>query len=151
MDASLGLQMVMQAEAWGFEVRPRKRWEQENILVAEFEPIGSSLDESLRWLATNLGSDYDYRSALYVGLKRWFGRLMKSVKSTPGKLMCSESLTRMLQYAEYDAVQDLNPEITGPKDLIYRCLKSTHEFKVHFVNDWVMKWYTSKLLPEFKG
>ena len=34
------MRMVMQAEAWGYDLQPWRRWYKENILVAEFTPSG---------------------------------------------------------------------------------------------------------------
>ena len=46
-DRSLEMRMVMQAEPWGYELRPWDRWIRDNTLVAEFRPV------ALRTLSKN--------------------------------------------------------------------------------------------------
>ena len=118
-DATLGMKMVMQAEWWGFEVRPWKRWQKENTLVAEFGVYGGGYYSSLLKLAKLLGSRYDFRSAILVGIKGWFRYWFRSKFSfrpsrTPHKLMCTESVIIFLQDNNCSATADLNPEETSP-------------------------------------
>lgn len=129
-DRVLGLRLVMQAEAWGFEVRPWLRWQTENKLVAEFRPTGPTLDPSLKWIATYLGSRYDYRAAFLVGLWRWLGRGLRGKFNDPTKLMCSEGVIRFLQHAGYAAVADFDPETTSPARLMRRCFQFAGEFEL---------------------
>jgi hypothetical protein len=128
----LGMRLVMQAESWGYELRPWARWKHENILVAEFIPRRKPLDNSLKWIATFLGTRYDYRAALLAGLWHWLGRAMRGKFNDPDKLMCSEGVIRFLQKAEYEAVADMDPEITSPKRLLVRCFQRTSEFALLF-------------------
>lgn len=119
-DETLQSRMVMQAEAWGFEVRPWIRWERQNTLVAEFQP-GRPLD--IVKLATLLGTRYDYRAAFLVGLARLFGRAVKGIYKDPVKLMCSEAVVRTLQWAHYRCAADLDPETTSPGALLACCMR----------------------------
>lgn len=128
-DQTMGTRLVMQAEAWGFEVRPWDRWRRENKLVAEFRPIGPVLDNSLKWIATYLGSRYDYRAAFLAGLWRWLGRGLRGKFNDPTKLMCSEGVVRFLQHAGYQSVADFDPEITSPARLLKRCFRFRREFE----------------------
>lgn len=112
-DPTLGLRLVMQAEVWGYEVRPWERWVRENRLVAEFSP-NVDLTTSLRWLASSLGSKYDWESAFLSGVKLWFGRLWRSRFSSPKRLMCAEAVIRFLQHGGVHSMESLDPELTTP-------------------------------------
>lgn len=122
------MRLVMQAESWGFEVRPWKRWIKENKIVAEFLPIGPPLDKSLKWIATYLGARYDFKAAALVGFWRLFGRWIKGKFSDPSRLMCSEGVIRFLQYGGYTSVRWLDPETTSP-GLLLKILLSSGEFR----------------------
>jgi hypothetical protein len=126
-DSSVGTRLVMQAEAWGYEVRPWHRWKHENILVAEFQPQ-KQLDGSLRWIARSLGTKYDWTSALFAGLRRWLGRWVKGRFRSPKKLMCSEAVIRFLRHGNTLAVLDLDPETTSPARLL-QVVEATPEFR----------------------
>lgn len=145
-DAVLGTRVVLQAETWGYEIRPWSRWLNENILVAEFVPTGPPLDGSLKWIAKFLGVPYDYRASILSGLFRWWGRLLKGRFNDPKKLMCSEGVVRFLQHGNYEAVKDLDPEITNPKILLLRCFRHAAEFTLKFALPHVKKKYGEKLL-----
>lgn len=138
-DKTLGMRLVMQAEAWGFEVRTWERWKRENKLVAEFRPIGAPLDISLKWIATYLGSRYDYTAAFLVGLWRWLGRGLRGKFNDPTKLMCSEGVIRFLQHAGYASVADFDPEITSPARLMERCYRFNEEFELLSATEKIMK------------
>jgi hypothetical protein len=124
--------MVMQAEWWGYEVRPWARWQKENIIVAEFEPVGCDLLDAIRKIAVELGTKYDYRSAFWLGVTSWVRRWLKSrlslrVSRTPHQLMCSEAVVRLLNYGEYKVVQGVDPELVSPEDLL-KLVRSSDEF-----------------------
>jgi hypothetical protein len=127
-DFTLGLRMVMQAEAWAFEVRPWQRWIKENKWMAEFRMIDGSQHSALRRRARDLGSKYDWKSGLLVGISAWFKRWWKSrfrlhPDRTPKKLMCSEAVVRFLKDAGCKCVRELDEELTSPVELydIVRC------------------------------
>jgi len=123
--------MVAQAEWYGYETRPRWRWNEQNILVAEFELVG--LDASFAvhsMLNQYLGSKYDYRAAALTGMWRLFGRSLKGKFKDPVKLMCSEGVIRLLLAAGYQCVADLDPETTSPKHLMMRCFQHSEELKL---------------------
>ncbi len=144
-DHALNMRMVMQAESWGFELRPWKRWLKNNTLVAEFEPVAGDLEEALLYLANSLGTKFDYRSALYIGLRSKF-RLWKKSRFTlnpnfsPTKLTCAEAVTRFLQRGGYRAVAGLNPEITGPDLLLQKVLQGKDEFQPVYINRSFLKY-----------
>lgn len=129
-DVSLGRRMVLQAEAWGFEHRTWERFEKDNILIAQFAPIGPDLEESLQWISSYLGADYDFVAAFLVGLKKFTGRAIKGRFSDPRKLMCSEAVIRMLDHAGYASVRDLDPETTSPLELMRRLFTMVDEFRL---------------------
>jgi len=125
-DPTLGLRFVMQAEAWGFEVRPWKRWLRENRLVAEYRPA-KDLTESLKWIARSLGVKYDWASAFFAGLWRWFGVLIRGKFNSPKKLMCAEAVIRFLQHGGVVGVSHLDPEVTPPARLL-NAVEQSDEF-----------------------
>lgn len=116
-DPCLDVRLVMQAEAWGFEVRTWSRWKSQNRLVAEFKP-SLPMAKSLSWIARSLGVKYDWRSAFFVGLRRWFGTWLKGRFNSPKKLMCSEAVIRLLQHAGVAEVSRFDPEVTSPQCLL---------------------------------
>jgi len=131
-DFTLGLRMVMQAEAWAFEVRPWQRWIKENKWVAEFRMIGGRQHVALRKRARDLGAKYDWASGLCVGISAWFKRWIKSGFSfrpsrTPKRLMCSEAVVRFLKDAGCHSVSDLDEELTSPAEL-YDVVRSSNDF-----------------------
>lgn len=133
-DESLGINFVIQAESWGLELRPRKRWEQENSLVAEYTPIGGDLTASLHWLIDCLGNKYDFGSLFWSGIANFFKRYAKSISkkfvwNSPTRLMCSESVIRFLDKGSYASVKDFDPEITSPEQLLIAVNKADKEFK----------------------
>jgi hypothetical protein len=128
-DETLDQRFVMQAEAWGYEVRPWTRWRQENTWVAEYIlPQTPEVRQALQRVSEYLGADYDYAAAILSGiwswLKRWFGLWIKKPLSDPSKLMCSEGVVVFLGFARlgYD---DLNPETTAPQVLLDRVSADT--------------------------
>lgn len=132
-DSCLDTRLIMQAEAWGYEVRPVARWEKENTLVSEFLVLSdNSLDGDLRWVAGYLGVKYDWVSAVLSGLGRvgnWVKKLFKGgVFGNPRRFMCSEATIRFLQHAKIACVQGLDPETTTPAQLLALVSKSG-EFK----------------------
>lgn len=133
-DATLGFRMVMQAEWWGYEIRPWARWAAENKLVAEFEPRGPALLPALRKLARDLGSKYDFISAMWAGIAAWFSRWRKARLSirpsrTPHQLMCSEAVVRFLINAGFDFPPGVDPELVSPGDLM-RHVSSSSQFRL---------------------
>jgi hypothetical protein len=124
-DDTLQQYMVMQAELHGYETIPWKRWRTKNKLVAAFEPVTLDLMSGVRFMASFLGADYDLRSALWVGLTRWLKKRWHRPASSPGSLMCSEAVCRILQTGEIKCVRDLNPEQVSPQELLDRLAQST--------------------------
>jgi len=126
-DHCLDTRLVMQAETWGYEVRPWERWQRENILIAEFK-TQQDMTISLRWIAPALGAKYDWTSAFFSGVKRWLGRWVKSHFNSPKKLMCAEAVIRFLQHSGSYAVSNLDPETTTPASLL-RAVNTSSEFQ----------------------
>jgi hypothetical protein len=142
--------VVMQAEAWAYEVRPWPLWQQENILVAEFETIGPDLSPSIMSLAPQyLGLKYDWRGAFLAGLWRWFGRWLRGKFNSPHRLMCSEALLRILQHAGYGSVAHFDAEVTSPRRLLDRvfemALRYASEFRLKFALPAVRQTYEKRL------
>jgi hypothetical protein len=130
-DPCLDMRLVMQAEAWGYEVRPWKRWKRQNVLVAEFK-TDRQLSNSLQWIAKSLGVEYDWKAAFFAGLRRWLGRWLRGRFRSPRKLMCSEAVIRFLQHAGVSAVAQLDPELTPPQRLLEAVEKSPDFSPVHW-------------------
>ncbi len=134
-DSALRMRLIMQAKAWGFELRPLKRWLNKNLVVAEFKPMAQPLEGALLAIAELLGTKFDYRSGIVVLLVSLFVRWTKSrfslkVNSSPSKLICSEAVIRLLKMADYKAVRDLNPEITSPGALLRVVMGNPDEFEL---------------------
>jgi hypothetical protein len=137
-DASLKMRVVLQAEAWGFELRPWKRWRKNNILVAEYEPAAYQLEESLLYIAKLLGANFDFRSAILLGIRyrllRWFKTgFTLNPNYSPKKLVCSEAVIRFLLKGKYKTIKHLNPELTSPGELLGTVMESK-EFKEIYLN-----------------
>ena len=138
-DRDLDMRMVMQAQSWGFELRPWKRWIRENILVAEFRPCSGSTDRALQALAHRLGTKFNYRSAIIIGVKSlvssWYkNRFTLDINQSPWKLTCSEAVIRLLRTAHYQTVSRLDPETTSPGRLLREILNNKKEFKPLHLN-----------------
>lgn len=138
-DRDLEMRMVMQAQSWGFELRPWKRWVRENILVAEFRPVSHPMERALQAIAHRLGTKFNYRSAILIGIRSilasWYkNRFTLNINQSPWKLTCSEAVIRFLRNAKYEAVSTLNPETTSPGRLLREILKSRKEFKPLHLN-----------------
>ena len=137
-DASLNIRVVMQAEAWGFELRPWKRWIKSNILVAEYKPDAFPLEKSLLYISKLLGANFDFKSAILLGIKYWLLRWFKTrftlnPNYSPRKLMCSEAVIRFLLKGKYKSIKNLNPELTSPGELLGIIMESK-EFKEIYLN-----------------
>lgn len=125
--------VVMQAEVWGYEIRPWPLWQAQNILMAEFALIGPDLEPSIVELAPKyLGRKYDWRGAALAGLWRWFGRWIRGKFRSPYTLMCSEAAIRVLQHGGYSSVEHFDPEVTSPKRLLVRVLEMATRYKREF-------------------
>lgn len=125
----------MQAKAWGFELRPLKRWLKKNILVAEFKPKAQPLDGALLSIAELLGTKFDFKSGIYVLIRslllRWTqSRFSLRAGSRPSKLICSEAVIRLLGKADYQTVSGLDPETTSPGELLRAVLANHEEFEM---------------------
>lgn len=139
-DRALNMRMVMQAESWGYELRPWDRWIRHNTLVAEFRPIGPSLDDALREIAKRLGTKFDYRSAFIIGLKSlaqsWSrNRYTLNLNQSPWKLTCSEAVVRFLKHGGYDSVRQSDPETTSPGSLLKTVLSRRDEFTARYLKN----------------
>jgi hypothetical protein len=137
-DRALNMRMVMQAESWGYELRPWDRWIRHNTLVAEFRPIGHPLDDALREISRRLGTKFDYRSAFIIGLKSLFqswyrNRYTLNLNQSPWKLTCSEAVVRFLRHGKYAMVKNRNPETTSPGSLLKMVLAARGEFETKYL------------------
>ena len=142
-DGSLNMRVVMQAEAWGFELRPWKRWRKSNILVAEYEPVAHPLGKSLFYLSRLLGANFDFRSAVLLGIKYWLLRWFKTgftlnPNYSPKKLMCSEAVIRFLVKGKYKTIKHLNPELTSPGELLGTVMESKEFKKIYLNKDYLV-------------
>ena len=134
-DESLEQYMVIQAELHGYETIPWARWKTKNRLVSAYVPTSLDLMPGVRHIARLLGVDYDLRSAIWTGLKRWFGKRLKRATSSPKKLMCSEAVCRALQFSGVACVKDLDPETVSPQDL-QTALAASDEFSETSDSTW---------------
>jgi hypothetical protein len=134
-DKTLGMHMVMQAELFGFEVVPFKRWKRSNTIVSVFTSETLNLTGGLKYLACSVGLDYDFKSALLVGLKRWFSKLINKPKDSPSKLMCSEAVSRMLEFSGAKCIGPFNHETVSPGQLmdVLKCSDNFIEIDEEFL------------------
>lgn len=121
-DPCLDTRFVMQAEWWGYELRPRARWERENLLVAEYELPDLDMVSAVLSMTKEIGSPYDWWSAFWSGakswLRRWFGsRFSLRPSRTPHQLMCSEAVARILADAGFPFQEGILLELVSPTDL----------------------------------
>jgi len=131
-DATLEQHMVIQAEIEGYETIPWKRWKKQNILIAVYESKELDLMPGVRHMASFLGVAYDFKSALWTGLKRWLGKKFKRPFHSPKKLMCSEAVCLALQYDKVPCVEKFNPELVSPQELENAVSSSADFTKVSF-------------------
>lgn len=131
-DPYLKLKFVAQAESWGYELRPWRRWLRENTLVAQFVPRASVtvMERALLRLVKRVGTPYDWRAALISGLFRWFklaihGRFRGSAR----RLMCSEAVVDFLKDAGLPLAADLDSERVTPAELFERMMQHPEQFK----------------------
>ncbi len=129
------MRIIMQAKAWGFELRPLKRWLKKNILVAEFKPKAKPLDSALLSIAELLGTKFDFKSGICVLIRSFLLRWTKAafslrVGSSPSKLICSEAVIRLLGKADYQTVRGLDPETTSPGELLRAVMGNPEEFEM---------------------
>lgn len=137
-DDTLDTKVVMQAEWWGYELRPWSRWRQENLLVAEFElqvPPEMGL-RAIRRMAQHLGEAYDKVGALWAGISGWLRRWWRAhltfrPRRTPHKLMCAEGTLVCLKAAGVEDVQGLYEETTDPETLLEVVERSAHVTRVY--------------------
>jgi len=112
----------MQAEAWGVELRPRRRWDKENKALAIFSVKHDPDGEVLRQLVSEtLGAKYDWSAAGMVGVLGWVRRWVRArfplrPSRSPGRLMCAELVTRYLH--KMDLAKHLDEETTSPLELL---------------------------------
>ena len=142
--------VVMQAETWGYEIRPWDLWQQQNIRVAEFVPIGPDVAPSIVELAPQyLGRKYDWKGAILAGLWRWCGRWIKGRFNTPYRLMCSEATLRIFQHSEYSSLSHFDAEVTHPRRVLDRVFEMAlcygAEFREKFSIPVVRQQYVSRL------
>jgi len=137
-DATLGISLVLQAEAWGVELRPRSRWEKENKAKAVFSSPDSG-DRLKVLISETLGARYDWRSAGLLGIIGWAKRWVKSrftlrLSRSPKRLMCAELVTRYLH--ALGLAKDLDEETSSPLDLL---AWSNHHLTAHWRHEDVLK------------
>lgn len=128
----------MQAEWWGFELRPWPRWQRENRLVAEFQLVVPPEIQLMvvHKMRDHLGEKYDKIGALWAGLaawlKRWWrARLTIRPRRSPRKLMCAEAQLVALKAAGITAVADCYEETTDPETLLERLETSDQVLRVY--------------------
>lgn len=126
-DKCLDMNFVMQAETWGYELRPRERWNGENILVAEYAPK-KDYNDSVTWMVKKLGVKYDWFSAFFSGTRKWVRRLVKGKLRSPRRLMCAEAVVRFLRHGGSITVSNLDVETTSPVELL-RAINTSAEFE----------------------
>lgn len=132
-DDCLDTRVVLQAETWGYELRPWNRWKKENILIAEYLPLKDA-DGGIPKLATHLGSAYDWKAVFLTGLANLVKRWWRKKTHDPRRLMCSESVLLFLSYCNFSTGCNLDPELTSPSTLMETIDASTEFEKIDTFN-----------------
>jgi len=122
-DRDLGRRIVMEASLYGYKLVQHEHWSKKNKVVKEFT-CKKRLTESLKYMAGELGKDYDFWSAFGLAARRWVGKWYKNPFRDPKKLHCSEAMVLFLQQA--GLALDLDPESTTPEDLLQYCLQNSN-------------------------
>lgn len=122
-DCTFDIRCVMQSWWSGFELRTLQQWNQGNRVVAEYKVLNHDVNDSVKKLARHLGEGYEFGHIPLLAIKSWMEKWMKlkfSIRPsrTPKKMICSEAITRFLQWSNVEAVKELDPEITSPADLL---------------------------------
>jgi len=117
---TLGLRLIMHATGGGYRLNHWEKWAAKNKVVAQFVSREDFTD-GVRLMARQLGKKYDLWSALFLGFKRWVGKLFRNPVRNKDRLHCSEAITLLLQTHGYAA--NIDPESSTPGDLYQYCLK----------------------------
>jgi hypothetical protein len=126
-DETLGRNIVIESTWYGYRLSQYKKWIKENKVINEFK-CKENLSDNLKFMASKLGQDYDYWSALGLAAKRWFGKLYRNPFRDPKKLHCSEAIVLFLQYSDF--AMYLDPESSTPEDLRLYCLSDERFEKI---------------------
>ena len=120
-DRMLGRRIIMESSLYGYKLTQHERWNKKNKIIAEFT-CKKRLGKSVKYMAGELGKDYDFWSAFGLAARRWFGKWYRNPFRNPKKLHCSEAMVLFLQ--QVNLALDLDPESTTPEDLLQYCLQN---------------------------
>jgi len=128
-DSSLNQRLVLEAWWFGFRVITYEHWLKVNRKVAEFKLPSYDFSSALEELASNIGTDYEYKTFFWAGLDALLSRVGVQLKpvQTPDKYICSEAVLRLLKMAGVPAVSRLENEATDPGE-IYEIAKNNPDF-----------------------
>jgi hypothetical protein len=133
-DETLAIRFVLQAEAWGLELRPWCRWLKQNRLVALFAVHPTSLErvrQNLVQQSNRIGTEYDFTNAIRVGLARFIRRVFRITVSTPiatpHKVFCSEIVYDLIR-TQLDELHQTNPETIDP-EYLKQCVEASPHFE----------------------
>lgn len=112
--------MVLEADSTGFRIITLARFNTSNQVV-EMVPPKIDVSGSMAFIGQWLGTPYDWKSLFGEGLVmllRRLGRRIRNPFTSSSKLICSESVVRLLQHAKYPGAETLIPDSTSPEDLL---------------------------------
>lgn len=135
-DSSLGQRLVLEAWWFGFRVITYNHWLKVNRKIAEFKLPSYDFSFALEELASNIGSEYEYKTFFWAGLDALLSRIGVQLKptQTPNKYICSEAVLRLLKGAEVPSVDHLENEATDPGEL-YNIAKNDPDFVEIFIHE----------------
>jgi hypothetical protein len=136
---SFGCRLALTADDNGFVFVPESRHIKGQTKIAEFRPIGPLLDEAFKAMVVKyLDTPYDFGAMVATGIKdrlkliwKLFGRWIKRLPSSD-KMMCSESVLRLLQSADYKSVNHFLPELTDAEQTLQAMKTNPEEFECLF-------------------
>jgi hypothetical protein len=130
-DSNLEKRIIMEANLYGYKLMQYECWIRKNKVVAEFV-CKEDLTKSLKYMAKELGKDYDFWSALGLVVRRWVSKRYKNPFRNSRKMHCSEAITLFLQRTEL--ALELDPKSTTPEDLLQYCLQNNNFEEVDVFN-----------------
>lgn len=116
----MGVQLVLEEGVFGYSARTLSNMQADGsqlvALMVPVVPLESAVAKSFDWL----GQRYDYAGLLgmsWVMFKRWLGKKVRNPFASHRAMFCSESVTKVLQAANWPGAAELDPSATDPETL----------------------------------
>jgi uncharacterized protein YycO len=115
MEAGENGPIVLEALTSGVQISNLRQTRREGDYVVVPAPQGKG-EEALAWASTKLGSPYDYKDGLAIGLEHVFEHLHVNF-TLPGRYTCSELVARAYEEVGVKLVPNKKPYQVSPGDL----------------------------------